>query len=154
MIPGIYLARKVVTDAEPFHGAAAGIFDHDVGLPDQVRIDSPGLRVLQIQSYAQLVTEPVQGGNGNIVFEFTGEFGAVLAEVGRIGSATVTSSGIFDLDHFGAKARQNERGERSGERDGQIKDGDSIKGFVQVYFSRYRSKKSKTAGSTSGTMPP
>jgi hypothetical protein len=92
--------------------------------------------MFEIQSHTQLVAQAIESGNGNIVCRFAREFGAVRAEVWGVGPATVTARGVFNLDHFGAKARQNERGERPGEGDRQIEDSDSIKGFVQAYFSR------------------
>jgi hypothetical protein len=92
--------------------------------------------VLEIQSDAQLVAQAVEGGDGNIVRRFAREFRAIGAEVRRIGPARIASRGILDFDYFGAEPRENERGKRSGERDGQIEDSDSIQGLVQVYFSR------------------
>lgn len=58
------------------------------------------------------------------------------AEVWSIRAARVAARRILDFDYFGAKARQDERGEGPGERDCQIENSDSIKGFIQAYFSR------------------
>ena len=134
--PGIDLPREFVTYAEPLHGAAAGVLDDDVGFLHQVRIDRAGLRMLEIQSDAQLIAQAVESGDGNIVRRFPREFRAIGPEIRCIGPARISTRGILDFDYFGAKARQNERGKRSGESYSQIEDSDSIQGLVQTYFSR------------------
>ena len=108
----------------------------NVGFPDQVRENRAGFGVFQVQCHAQLVAEPIESRDRDIIFGFPREFRAVCTEVRRVGPARIAACGVFNLDHFRAKACQNQRGKRPGECDSQIEDGDSIQGLVQVYFSR------------------
>lgn len=87
--------------------AAAEVFDDDVGLSHQVRVDGAGVRVLEVQRHTQLIAQAIESGNGNIVFRFPTESGSVWAKVGSVGSATVTTRRVLNLDHFGAQPSQN-----------------------------------------------
>jgi hypothetical protein len=93
-------------------------------------------RHFEVRCHAQLVAEPIESRDRDIIFGFPSEFGAVCAEVRRVGPARIAAFGVFNLDHFRAEACENQRGKRPGECDSQIEDGDSIEGLVQVYFSR------------------
>ena len=70
-------------------------------------IDCAGIRVFEIQSHAQLVAQSIESGDGNIVFGFASEFGAVRAEVRSVCPARVAARGVLNLDYFGAEACQN-----------------------------------------------
>jgi len=92
--------------------------------------------MFQVQRYTQLVAQPVQSRDGNIVRRLTRQFGAIRAEVGSIRSARIPACGIFNFDNFRAEAGENQGGEGSREGDCQIKDGNSFEGLIQAYFSR------------------
>ena len=92
--------------------------------------------MFEIQSHAELIAQPIESGNRDIVGGLTRELWAIRSEVRGIGPARIAASRVLDLDYFRAKAREDQRGEGPGQRNGQVENSDSIKGLIQVYFSR------------------
>ncbi len=128
---GFISCAKRVADAHAVERATAEVFDDDVGRLHQVRIHGARFGMLQVQRHAQLVTKPVERGDRNIVFMLAGERASLGAEVGRIGAAAIAAADrVLDLDDLGAETRQQQRGERAGERGGQIEDRDVFQGSV------------------------
>ena len=124
----IHFLRKCVARAQAIQRAAAEVFDDDVGGLHQVGINAARFGMLQVQRHAQFVAKPVESGDGNIVVMLARERSSFGAQIGCIGAAGIASAdGVLDLDDLGSQSRQQQSGERAGQRRGQIENRDVFK---------------------------
>ena len=97
------------------HGADAQVFEHDIRAIEQPEKERFALRVLQIEREALLVAIQVD------------EVGGFVAVERRSPGARDFAVERLDLDDLRAVVAEHGRCERTGERVGEIEDGDVVR---------------------------
>jgi hypothetical protein len=118
--PRIDRTASGVADAKSIERPRAEVLDDHVGVAEQVGKHVARARLLQVERDGVFSSQPVQCRHRHIVSRGRAEAHAMGAQKRRVLSAGIRRVRVLDLDDARTEAGEQERGKRTGQREGGI----------------------------------